>query len=288
MHELPGGPVEIVTSQPAPAIDVRSLLAAKNARLARRLPRSAIRLLELLIHQRELRQFVKRTAGCSGCELVEAALAELEITIDSDAVDSDAVAGLPESPNIVVCANHPTGGVDGLVLMHLLCTRYGGLRLPANDLLLALPGFSEVIAPVDKYASNASRATVYAEMYRGEVPVLIFPAGRTARFYGGRLREYRWNKAFIKHARRRHRQLVPVHVSGRNSCHFYALWHLRRTLRIKPNLEMFLLVDELARRRGDRVWVRIGAPLDPSKARGPREDDQLAQRLRLRVERGRP
>ncbi|MFO8064498.1 MAG: 1-acyl-sn-glycerol-3-phosphate acyltransferase [Spirochaetota bacterium] len=288
MQQLPGGPIETVPSQPAPAIDVRSLFAAKNARLARRLPRWVVRGLELLIHQRELQQFVKRTAGCSGCELVEAALAELEITIDSDAIDSDHIAGLPDSPHIVVCANHPTGGVDGLVLMHVLCTRYGGLRLPANDLLLALPGFSDVIAPVDKYASNASRAAVFEEMYRSDVPVLVFPAGRTARFYGGRLREYRWNKAFIKHARRRHRRLIPVHVSGRNSRHFYAIWHLRRALRIKPNLEMFLLVDELARRRGDRVRVTIGAPVDPSQARGPQEDYQLAQRLRLRVERGRP
>lgn len=240
-----------------------------------------MRVLELIIHQRELRRFIEKTRHCSGCEFVEAALSELQIEIEYEGIDR-----LPASAHIVVCANHPTGGIDGLVLMQLLCRRHGGLKLPANDLLLSLPGLAELVAPVDKYGSNARRVATFEDMYRATLPVLVFPAGLTARFRGGVLREYPWNKAFIKHARRAGRPVVPVHVSGRNSRRFYAIWRLRRALGIKANLEMLLLVDELARRRGDRVQVTIGAPVELGSARGPRHDRELAERLRRRVERG--
>ena len=297
MHELPNGvtaappavaasapayPAAAAAAAPGPPLDVQALFRAKNPRLARRIPPYAMRMLELIIHQRELRRFVERTRHCSGCEFVDAALSELQI--ETEYVGADR---LPASPNVVICANHPTGGIDGLVLMQLLCRMHGGLKLPANDLLLSLPGLADLVTPVDKYGSNARRVTAFEDMYRSAAPVLVFPAGLTARFRGGVLREYPWNKAFIKHARRAGRVVVPVHVSGRNSRRFYAIWRLRRALGIKLNLEMLLLVDELARRRGERVRVSIGALVDPGMARGPQRDQALAERLRRRVERGR-
>ncbi|MFO7781255.1 MAG: 1-acyl-sn-glycerol-3-phosphate acyltransferase [Spirochaetia bacterium] len=279
MHELPD---DAAVAASAPPLDVQALFRAKNPRLARRIPPSAMRVLELIIHQRELRGFIERTRQCSGCEFVDAALSELRIEIEYEGIDR-----LPPSAHIVICANHPTGGIDGLVLMQLLCRRYGGLTLPANDLLLSLPGLADLVTPVDKYGSNARRVTRFEDMYRSAVPVLVFPAGLTARFRGGVLREYPWNKAFIKHARRAGRVVVPVHVSGRNSRRFYSIFRLRRALGIGVNLEMLLLVDELARRRGERVRVTIGTPVELGEARGPQHDQALAERLRRRVERGR-
>ncbi|NBB89774.1 MAG: hypothetical protein GVY23_01040 [Spirochaetes bacterium] len=296
MHESPKGatatspPTDAVSAPVTPAaapaaappLDVRALFRAKNPGLARRIPPYAMRVLELIIHQREVRRFVEKTTHCSGCEFVDAALSELQI--ETEYVGADR---LPASANIVICANHPTGGIDGLVLMQLLCRRFGGLKLPANDLLLSLPGLADLVTPVDKYGSNARRVSAFEEMYRSAAPVLVFPSGLTARFRGGVLREYPWNKAFIKHARRAGRQVIPVHVSGRNSKRFYAIWHLRRALGIKSNLEMLLLVDELAHRRGERVRITIGAPVELGNARGPRHDQTIAERLRRRVERGR-
>ena len=260
-------------------LDVQALFLAKNPRLARRLPPTAVRLLERLIHQRELRRFVRSTRDCSGCEFVDRALAFLDVRVTSS---GDAL--LPRDGRTVFCANHPTGGVDGLVMMQLLCRTYGTMRVPANDLLLALPPARELLAAVDKYGSNRSRARAYDAMYASPAPVLVFPAGRTARFRGGELREFEWDKSFVKQARRHGRMIVPVHLSGRNSGRFYAIWRMRRALRIGTNLEMLLLVDELFRRRGQTVRVRIGPPVDPGPPRGPRADRTIAQRVRRMVE----
>lgn len=248
-------------------LDVQALFLAKNPRLARRLPATVVRALERVIHQRELRGFVGANLDCPGCEFVDRALAFLGVRVESSGSDR-----LPADARAVFSANHPTGGVDGLAMMHLLCRRYGTMRVPANDLLLALAPMRELLAAVDKYGSNRARASSYEAMYASEAPVLVFPAGRTARERGGRLREYAWDKSFVKQARRHGRVIVPVHLSGRNSDRFYAIWRLRRAMRIGTNLEMFLLVDELFRRRGETVRVRFGAPIDPGPARGPQAD----------------
>lgn len=268
---------------PALSIDLGTLFRAKNPRLAQKIPAPVMRALELLIHQRELRQFVLATRDCSACEFTERALSFLNVTVESVGEEH-----LPGEPQLVFCANHPTGGVDGLAMMHLLCRRYGGLRVPANDLLQALPSLDEFLTPVDKHGSNWGRAASYSVMYEAPVPVLVFPAGRTGRLRAGALREYPWDKAFVKYARRGGRTIVPVHISGRNSAHFYAIWRIRRALKIGMNLEMLLLVDELFRQRGNTVRVSFGTPVDPGPATGPPGDRAIADRLRRQVERGLP
>ncbi len=260
-------------------IDVSKLLAAKNPVAARRLPRSVHRLLQLIAHQRELNRFFSETGECSGCGLVETALRRLDVRVAVRGVEN-----LPGTGHFVLCANHPTGGIDGLVLMNLLCRRYGGLKVPANDLLSTLPGFHDLVVPVDKHGSNVRRFKLYEDAYRSSLPVLVFPAGRTARFRGGRLVDFPWNKAFIRQARKSKRVLIPVHLSGRNSRRFYLIWNLRRIFRVATNLEMLFLVDELLRLRGTEVSVVIGRPRAVPDRSTPKEDASLAGKLRREVE----
>ncbi len=263
-------------------IDVRPMLRDKNPRIAALVPPVALRGLELAAHQRELRAFIREAAGCHGCEFVERALKRLHITVALDGEEN-----LPPSPHFVMCANHPTGGIDGLVLMHLLCRRYGGVRVPANDLLSGLSGLSELLVPINKYGSNRDRVVRLTEAYAVPLPLLVFPAGRTARLRGGAvfrgaLREYPWNKAFLKLARRSHRTIVPVGISGRNSARFYAIWKMRRVFGVNLNLEMLLLMDELMRQRGSTRRVVIAPPIEPEAL----PDDVVgAQQIRYLVER---
>ena len=263
-------------------IDVGTMLWSKNPRMAARLPAAAVRGLERVAHQRELRSFLREVAGCGGCEFVERALTRLGITVSVEGGEN-----LPVSPRFVMCANHPTGGIEGLVLMQLLCRHYGGLRVPANDLLVRVPGLSELLIPIDKYGSNRDRVVRLVDAYAAPAPILVFPAGRTARLrggsvYRGALREYPWNKAFLKLARRSHRVIAPVGISGRNSARFYAIWKLRRVFGVNLNIEMLLLMDELMRQRGSTRHVMISSPIEPGPAPG---DFAGAQQIRNTVER---
>jgi putative hemolysin len=120
-------------------------------------------------------------------------------------------------------------------------------------------------------------------MYSSGKTVLMFPAGRTARFKRRVLTEYPWAKSFVRKSREHGRTIVPVHISGRNSALFYGIWRARTLLGIKPNLEMFLLVDELFKQRGSTITLTIGHPLTPGTFNRTRTDAEWSETLRLHV-----
>lgn len=257
-------------------LDVIALLRRKNPRLARRIPSPGRFLIRRIAREQALRSVLARLGDCTGCDFVERALRALRISVDVVGIEQ-----LPETPRIVVCANHPTGGIDGLVLMALLCRRYGSVLAPANDLLGELSGIRPLIVPVDKYGDNSKRHHLYTEAYRSNHPLLVFPAGRTGRIRAGRMREYRWNRSFVRLARRFDRTIVPVALSGKNSWWFYAIWRVRRLLGLTINIEQFLLIDELLRQRGASRRIVVGAPRFPGRSGS---DRRAAAALRRTVE----
>ena len=258
-------------------VDVRRLFFDKNPRCAARIPCAGYSYLRRITHQDWINRFLAAHRTDSGCAFVSRALHFLDMEIELRFAER-----LPADARIVLCANHPTGGADGLAAMQLLCTRYGSLRVPANDLLTTLPGLREFIVPVNKYGSNAERVRQYDNLFASDHPVLVFPAGRTARPGPHGLLDYPWSKMFIKKARAYNRIIVPLHISGRNSRFFYALWRVRKALRIKANLEMLYLVDELRKQRGRRILLTVGPPLRVSDG-DSLSDRSLADRIRRKV-----
>ena len=65
----------------------------------------------------------------------------------------------------------------------------------------------------------------------------------------------------IVKSRQYQRDIIPIHVSGRCTNFFYRLANIRKFLRIKWNLEMFLLSDESYRHRNKHFIFTIGKPI---------------------------
>ena len=68
-------------------------------------------------------------------------------------------------------------------------------------------------------------------------------------------------KEFYNQGSHYHRDIVPVHCTGRNSNFFYRLANLRKFLGIQSNLEMLYLVDETYKHRNDHITVTFGKPI---------------------------
>ena len=58
-----------------------------------------------------------------------------------------------------------------------------------------------------------------------------------------------------------HRDVVPLHFSGCNSDFFYRLANLRAALKLKLNIEMMYLADEMMKNRGKTFTLTIGKPI---------------------------
>jgi putative hemolysin len=92
---------------------------------------------------------------------------------------------------------------------------------------------------------------------------MIFPAGLCSRKQNGLIRDTQWKHTFINKAIKYDRLILPVHFSGRNSNFFYNLANIRKFLRIKSNIEMLFLVNEMFKKYNEQMVITFGKPISP-------------------------
>ena len=89
-----------------------------------------------------------------------------------------------------------------------------------------------------------------------------------------------WKKTFVTKSRAYQRDIVPVHIEGRNSNFFYNLARWRKRLGIKVNIEMAFLVDEFFKQRNKTLTISFGKPIPYQTFDRRFNDAQWAEKLR--------
>lgn len=259
------------------SFDAISTINSKNANLGKKIPKFMYPIIRKILAEKQVNKLFNDAKGRSGLELVKWILEDLDIT-----VKVQKPANFDPKEKMVYCANHPTGGIDGIVLISVLADLHPDIILPVNDLLISLPGLGEFFFPLNMYADNRQRLRQIDSLYQSDRTIAIFPSGKTARLKDGVVTDLPWTKSFLKKARLSKRAITPIHLSGRNSKRFYRIWKLRTFFGIKINFEMFLLIDELFRLRGSEISVVIGNPV--SLAELPVDDTKAVPLLKKLTE----
>ena len=89
-----------------------------------------------------------------------------------------------------------------------------------------------------------------------------------------------WKKTFVTKSKAYQRDIVPVHIEGRNSNFFYDLARWRKHLGIKVNIEMAFLVDEFFKQRNKQLTITFGKPIPYQTLDRRFSDAQWAEKLR--------
>src|SRR3546814_9098827 len=94
---------------------------------------------------------------------------------------------VPQSGATVVVANHPFGGVEGVLLGKLLRQRRSDVKILVNDMLTRIPEMRELFIPVSVLdpkarARNASGLREANRHLKAGGLLLLFPAGMVASF----------------------------------------------------------------------------------------------------------
>lgn len=227
----------------------------------------------------------ERVAQC-GMTFADAALDVLEVTLR---VDPDDLARVPARGGLIVVANHPYGGIEGLALASLLSrVRDGGVenvRLMGNYLLEAFEGLRPQLISVDPFTGGWRNAAGLRESVRHVTAggcLVVFPAGEVSSL---RLRELRvvdppWQRGVGMLIRRTGATVLPVYIPGSNGTVFHAAGLLH------PRLRTALLPRATLARRGRAMHIRIGRPLPARKLAElaePDTDHALMEQLRART-----
>lgn len=184
--------------------------------------------------------------------------------------DPSQIARIPRDGPLVVCANHPHGLVDGLVLADLVGRRRGDYRILTRSLLTGVAEVEQFLIPVpfahDPDAHERSiemRRRAMAQLGAGGA-VVLFPAGVVAvsdSLWGPAV-EAEWSRFTARLIQRSGAAVVPVFFPGSNS-RAYQIAN-----RLSPVLRQGLLLREILHARNRPQAPLIGAPLDRALVAG--------------------
>ena len=242
------------------AIHIGKVLEEKAGK---RLPPFVLRLLERIIHQREINDVLYRYGHLDGMDFLEALMGEFAVTTEwytPSACPSRGAASSSATIRWVVWT--------AFSLSYMLGKRYGDVRYMVTDFLYYLRPLQSVFLPVNNRQGSQGREsiTMLQEAMRSDVPIGTFPAGSCSRIFDGKLQDRPWHKTFVSQAIANERDIVPLHYVGQNSRHFYWIWHIKEALKMKFDPGQALLPDELFRAHGSHFKVIVGGALSPGRA----------------------
>lgn len=204
-----------------------------------------------------MNMFISEYGHKQGVEFIDEVLRVMGVTYTVEGIEN-----IDPNGRYLFASNHPLGGLDGMILIHLLGQKYPDVKFPVNDLLMHVKQLHPVFIPVNKHgAQSQQNARMLEDSYASSTQILYFPAGLCSRKQKGGIRDLEWKKSFITKAVKHKRDIVPVYFSGRNSNFFYNLSRIRGFLGIKANLEMLYLVDEMFKQKGKSITIKIGKPI---------------------------
>lgn len=261
-------------------IDLPATLRAKLGGRARFVPRFLVRRLERTICVDRLNELLRHNYPKTGADFCHGVLTDLDVTIN--VINRD---NLPPATDrrVIIVSNHPLGGLDGMALIDFFTQYYGGkVYFLVNDILMAIKPLNDVFAPINKHGAQSRDAIRRIdELFDGNDPIIIFPAGLVSRLHkDGTIHDLEWKKMFVNKAISSHRNIIPIYFSGENSKFFYKFAKRRKKLGLKFNIEMIYLPRELFRSAGSTFNIVCGKLIDWQTIKGGRDASQTAAELK--------
>ncbi len=254
-------------------------VADRDTRLGRQLHRLAP-LLDRALGVSEIHRFCQ-TNNLYGRPADEFAAAGLKALGTKILGHDDMAEAIPRSGPVIVVANHPHGGIEGLAMIDLIVKHRPDLKIMAN---VALQVFAELhpffifVNPLrsnDQQSRQGLRRSL--QHLRDNGVLVVFPAGRTSFFQEelGCIADAQWSRSVALLAEKSGATVLPAFFTGKNSPTFYRLGQVWFRFRL------LMLARELMKMRGREIKVRVGRCLEPSKLAA---FDQLDQTEVFRIE----
>ncbi len=215
-------------------------------------------------------------------EFVSIALAELGVKSRADDTE---LLEVPATGGCIVIANHPHGGLDGLLLMEVLLKRRPDVRFLANHFLSKFEELGPLFVKVNPFGGNAAKRfnsgaarAALAWLKQGGM-LVIFPGGEVSSFdwRERRIIDPIWDAGVARLAEQAEVPVVPCHIGGRNSVLFQLAGFLH------PRLRTALLPREMLHARDREVEIRIGAAVPTESLKELNSRTQVMRYLRTKT-----
>ncbi len=187
---------------------------------------------------------------------------ELDVRV---VVDQKSLSNIPVTgPTIIIC-NHPTGIVDGIIMLQAITQIRQDVKFLGNFLLTRVEPIKPYLIAVNPFEERKGGNLQGLKLGLKHVTeggcLLLFPAGEVSTWQKGfhHIADKRWDSAAVKFIRKSGATVVPCWIDGRNSLMFRLLG------KIHPRLRTAMLCREVFNKRGQRMTITIGSPLSAAR-----------------------
>jgi putative hemolysin len=218
----------------------------------------------------------------NSAEFVAHALDSLNIT---HTIQREDLEGVPASGPTVVIANHPFGGIDGLILASICCSVRNDVKILGNFFLSRIPQMRPLLFAVDPFERKSSihqnrriLRKAFQWVKSGGL-LVVFPAGEVSHFHWKKkkIEDSDWNPAFVRIVRHSRAKILPVYFKGHNSLTFQAAGM------IHPLLRTLMLPREMVRKQSSHIRLKIGSAIPFNRVAGITSNAEIAAYLRFRT-----
>lgn len=222
-----------------------------------------------------------RVSQYKGREFTAAILKDFNVTFELNEKEMEYI---PQEGPFIVVANHPYGGVDGILLLHIFSSIRPDIKTISNFLLSRIPNINDFFFSVNPFTDRPELAGSFSGL-RSAVEYLqkgggiaLFPSGEVSTRYGTSvIRDKEWNPAVIKLIKNANVPVVPVYFHGTNSRFFHWIG------KIHPMLRTARLPGELLNKKNKNFKLCIGRPILQSEIADFKDIKDLGLHIRSRV-----
>ena len=245
--------------------------------------RGIAKLLMAILKINRINREYAKISDLRGIEFLNTLLKKLEIKYE---VNPEELKRIPNKGPFIVVANHPYGGIDGVILLKLVKDVRPDFKMMANFLLRRIEPIKESIIPVDPFegksqtsGSLAGIKSAISHLHDG-CSIGIFPAGEVSTYYNTEspgVADKQWSESILKFIKRSQVPIIPAYFKGTNSKLFHILGL------IHPALRTIKLPSELFNKKNKVVKVRIGLPISVEEQNEFSDIARFGRYLRLRT-----
>jgi putative hemolysin len=220
-----------------------------------RMPGLAFLLMEIM-KINDINDTFNKASQFEGLDFVDEILRLIGVKVEINESD---LKNIPLKGAFTAIANHPYGGIEGLILLKILCTVRPDAKIMANFILKKIPNLCDFFVAVNPFenvdnSSNVSGIKTTLRLLNNGSPIGIFPAGEvsTYKLDQQQVTDKLWHPNIGRIISKAKAPILPVYFHGNNSLLFNLL------SLIHPNLRTAKLPSELFNKKGHTIKVRVG------------------------------
>lgn len=200
-------------------------------------------------------------------------------------INEDDKGKIPAKGACVVVANHPFGGIEGLILARELMRVRPDVKVMANSLLAKIPELEPLFIAVNPFGTKIARKENLKPLkealdwLKNDGMLLIFPAGEVSHLNLStrEIADSEWNTTVARLVMKTRAHVLPIYVKGANRL----LFNLAGL--VHPYLRTILLPRELLNKKYARIEFNVGSIILPGRLEKFNTDREIMDYLRWRT-----